>query len=378
MPIAERMNAAHIENMRRNSEDAFSQGQRLDLLERVDELHLRNRDNPDKPKLGWANYMFSGPKGKGKSNMMSMFGLQRWMAGYYVFHNAGLLFGYRIGMEDIYNLGTTLPEKSVLIIDEFHQLFASRQTQTIRQQTAMQALDGFRKKQIVVIAVTQQEAETPANFRGEVDYIYTTEDTRRKKAANGGYWPQWCCRDLVRVGPKPWRGRSVLENYGIDLHPRDCHRVNIGVNPALWWEAAMMQNSFEAVVPGRAFEIKAAKMNESRLASSQLILDDQVSESEFAELLGEAENPELTRAIQNKVLSCMAGLFKNRVFDPFSRSIGVAYIVENVQMMPDGADISEQHIRQTLQRRCETAGKQRMAVKDFAVINPTVWEQILE
>ena len=158
MPIAERMNAAHIENMRRNSEDAFSQGQRLDLLERVDELHLRNRDNPDKPKLGWANYMFSGPKGKGKSNMMSMFGLQRWMAGYYVFHNAGLLFGYRIGMEDIYNLGTTLPEKSVLIIDEFHQLFASRQTQTIRQQTAMQALDGFRKKQIVVIAVTQHQA----------------------------------------------------------------------------------------------------------------------------------------------------------------------------------------------------------------------------
>ena len=166
---------------------------------------------------GFSCQLVSGPKGVGKSNLMSCLALDFYMSGFEVVSNMSLLFGWHIeSAVDIFSFGQLFPGRMVLVLDEIHRLLSRyRQASTGQNEFIGDGLAGLRKQRIHLLTGTSQEPEVALNFLRECDYIlYPKRRKRYPQMGTGvGHYPDWCHLRVERIGPHPIQGQTIGEKY---------------------------------------------------------------------------------------------------------------------------------------------------------------------
>ena len=284
--------------------DKITLGERLRAFRRIEHSHAVNREQGIPP-LGWGNYLISGKKGDGKTTLGVYIAAELYARGYNVFHNVSAQFGYRVDIMDVYRLGKSLPENSVLIIDEIHSMLNRYSQSSIRERNAVAGLALLRKKQVGIIGISQQEGAINWDWRHEVDGLFYVRAGRRPSDWRNGHVtldrvPGWCHKVIHCIGPQPWRGKLYADDFGLDIHGPIQHNRS-GINPLLWYEAAKLQNSYDKPDLEASFNIRADEVRSDFDSdeSGMILLDD-----------GEADNPLESEETPGKVFQFMYFLFK--------------------------------------------------------------------
>ena len=163
--------------------DLWSVEKRVDLWERTHEDHLNAREEnagyPDRHGL----YLVSGPMGAGKSLWMVAVAYSAWRnQAIPVFspESAGLLFGYRISLEDMYGFCDVLPQGSILVCDEVAALADNFGGSAVRSRTLSAAMTSFRKQGGLVLGASAAEWSIAGALKVSAEAIITPKR----------YWPK--------------------------------------------------------------------------------------------------------------------------------------------------------------------------------------------
>lgn len=283
--------------------DHFSKAQQLAALEDLDRWHQRALGG-DVPRLNdaikrylvslWYNKIniVSGLRGSGKTICAVDVAALQWMIGGLVFSNIGLRFGYRLQGASIFGL-SRLPYGSLIILDEAPFILNKYTQNTVRQREAVGGLAGFRKRGLSLIMPTSQESNFGIDVKAETDFVLypqqrksglpTTEARHSRtpgRRGRGDYVsPAWAHLVVHVVGPRPWRGQYVGENFGLQVSgpkPKvlrafpDCRRIE---------HVAKLYGSF-ADIPDRESAgntVTASEMHRLRMGED-FVLGDVVGE----------------------------------------------------------------------------------------------------
>ena len=233
--------------------DTIGKEYRLALHRELEAEFAQNKDNGGDP--GFSCSLVSGPKGVGKTNLMSLFCIESRRAGFEVISNLSLLFGWHIeGAVDIFAFSKVLPGRCILVLDEIQALLSRYRQGNTGQMEFVGGIAGLRKQRIRLLGGTSQEPEVANNFLRECDWIYYP--ARRKRFPQMGqgqkHYPEWCHLRIDAVGPYPLRGKTVGEAYGIGVNrtkPR--RKIMKGITPSNIYQAATLQFSFAALPQGK-------------------------------------------------------------------------------------------------------------------------------
>lgn len=270
--------------------DSISNLTRVNFWEWVEAEHQRNKaraadpeDPYELPALGWCSIFISGNKGDGKTTVAAALILPFYIAGYEVFHNSSLLFGVRIEVMDLYLLGEVLKGNCILVIDEIHAILSRYAQGRLADRTAIAGLATLRKKNVVIIAMTSQEATSSHEWRGEADFLIYVLDAPFPDG-DGFQWkaPPWCYKRLAIIGHRPWRGRMLAESFGIKIF-RGNRRVRyFRLHPNLYWNGAVLQYSFDKIDVGAGLSANADQVRAALAAGDdvELVLDDPEAEAQ--------------------------------------------------------------------------------------------------
>ena len=234
--------------------DTIGKDYRLALHRELEAEFAQNKDSGGDP--GFSCSLVSGPKGVGKTNLMSLFCIESRRAGFEVISNLSLLFGWHIeGAVDIFAFSKVLPGRCILVLDEIQALLSRYRQGNTGQMEFVGGIAGLRKQRIRLLGGTSQEPEVANNFLRECDWIYYP--ARRKRFPQMGqgqkHYPEWCHLRIDAVGPYPLRGKTVGEAYGIGVNrtkPR--RKIMKGITPSNIYQAATLQFSFAALPQGKA------------------------------------------------------------------------------------------------------------------------------
>ncbi len=234
--------------------DTIGKEYRLDLHREIEAKFARNRDTGGDP--GFSCSLVSGPKGVGKTNLMSLFCIPYRQAGFEIISNLSLLFGWHIeGAVDIFAFSKVLPGRCILVLDEIQALLSRYRQGNTGQMEFVGGIAGLRKQRIHLLGGTSQEPEVANNFLRECDWIYYPARRKRYPQMGQGqkHYPEWCHLRIEAVGPHPLRGKTVGEAYGIGVNrTRAKRKIVRGITPANIYEAAALQFSFAALPQGKA------------------------------------------------------------------------------------------------------------------------------
>ena len=354
----------------RSPSDRITVGERVKAWRTIQALHEYNRarhDDPDDPftlpPLRHGIYIVAGKMGRGKTTAMSLFAALVYGQGYLVFHNSSLLFGYRFdNMVDLYLFSRNMPNNCALFIDEAHT-FANRfNTNTTRQQMFQQALAGLRKNSTPIYMGSAQAFELPGNLKWIVDYVVYPMPRKLRTGwgtkASPDRWtlpyPRWCWNTLKMLGPEPYRGKDIGEEYGIPMYDEDVGVVTKHVSPAHWYEAAKLQHSYERVKVGESFAIS------SKDIKSEFASDRPGAPGLFDFGMGiddDPENGDTQGERDAKVLNHVRRLFLHQLLDITLPQHSWTFVWEQFQALrPGQPDVMEEEARGVLRRNANMAG----------------------
>ena len=291
---ARKITEADIENLPDHVGDHIPKATRLQLHREVEELHQANRNDTDDP--GFRLILISAPKGAGKSTWATAMAMQFYIRGYFCLSNLSLLFGHNVlDASAIFNLGRSMPPRSVLVVDELQALASRYDQAALRSRSLVGGLAGLRKRRVTVIACTSQESMVSRDFLHEVDELFSLKPARWRVQPKGQSYPAWCHVRVYRIAPRPYAwesGKSLTEKYGVGPATRKpkLQRVR-GVSPKHIFQAAALQSSF-AELPyqgGEAVSIKASDMREALEQGGIIELEDADLEADDLENTAEAE-----------------------------------------------------------------------------------------
>ena len=137
----------------------------------------------------------------------------------------------------------TMDPNSVLWIDEPHLLADVYGEPSIRQRTLSNGFSLLRKMGVRVIFSTVHEERTARSLKA---HIQTMVYPRRYRPATKPKFPPWCYLRLTLIGPNPFAGRRLSDEWGIPRPQGDCRVVERPPIPPLdIYETAKLIDSWE-------------------------------------------------------------------------------------------------------------------------------------
>ena len=276
-----------IEQLPQHVGDTISKDYRMDLHREAAALHDENKNATDDP--GFSNQLISGPKGVGKSNIMSCMGLDYFIRGFEVVSNMSLLYGWHIeSAVDIMTFARVLPGRIVLVLDEIHLLLSRfRQSSTGQIEFIGGGIASLRKNRQHLLSGTSLEEEVAHNFIRELDYVYYPKRRKRIPQMGDGakHYPSWCHLRVEAVGPRPLEGQTVGERFGIKKSGvRAKRKVVKGLTPKHIYQAAALQSSFASLPRGKSSgqHVMAGDMRDA-MQSADVLEFDRVEEEDIME-----------------------------------------------------------------------------------------------
>ena len=273
----------HIRNLPKNRNDSISQGERLNARRRID--YYREHNAGTEPPYDYGVHLICGPRRVGKSTLAGAMGMIYHQYGRNVVSNIGLLYGYRVDVMDLYLMATRAPTDTVIIIDEIHAMLSRYAQNALKARMLIEALAGVGKKGLTVIGISQQEHNVSMDFKAECDWIhYPSRRIPRRNDAGRSIYPPWAWLKDEIIGPHPVRGKSIGEQYDIDVYGPPPRKDTRTLNPATIYEAAKLQYTFDDIPFGeQAGLFVAAKDVRQGISSDDTVLDFGESEEGDAE-----------------------------------------------------------------------------------------------
>lgn len=113
--------------------------------------------------------LYTGRRGEGKTLTMVAEGLQYYLNGYDVYRNFSAKFGVEIGKRHLYEIDQHNIQNAVIMIDELHLFYDSRQFMKKRNIEFSKFLAKLRKKNIIVMGTVQFKDNTEYRIRQHCD-----------------------------------------------------------------------------------------------------------------------------------------------------------------------------------------------------------------
>ena len=229
--------------------DAFSQKVRMHAWDRLDARHHENKARIEIP-YNDKVFMLSGDRGSGKTLIAAIMAAQCYEQGMEVFSSASLLFGYRIDPLDVFTMAESLPDNCFVFLDEVHGLADRYAEHSTRQRTLSNSLALLRKKGIRLVMATVHEDRTAFSLKGQVQFILYPRQYRPRSLSKRGRkqsrrFPKWCHVFMSQLGPNPFEGRRLADQWDIPRTTGKCLRRDLPpLPPRQLWEAAKLMDSW--------------------------------------------------------------------------------------------------------------------------------------
>ena len=236
-------------------EDTIKRVEREAAWDRADLVYQHNRQFNLRTSFGV--YLFTGGVGAGKTTIAAVFARMAYGKGVPVFSNISTLFGYHVDVLDLYLFATKAPPYSVLIVDELHAVLSRYRQSSLAAQQMIQSLAAVRKRRLTILGCTAQEFNVSTDFKASIDMqIYPRRryniPEEGARDSLGRFYPGWAHVDVDVIGPKPYRGRTLGDEWGIDVYGGEVKKRTLSFPPALIYEAACLQFSFEDIPFGES------------------------------------------------------------------------------------------------------------------------------
>ena len=222
--------------------DAYSAGRRAQAWRDLQALHDEARETQRIPYQHYI-YLLSGDMGDGKSLVAAWMMARLYAQGLKVFSNASLLFGRRVDTMDVYMLEQSLPENCALFMDEAHTLADVYGEQSNRQRLLSNALSMLRKKGVRLLLASAHESRVAMSIRAECDMLLYPRRSRRRP--DKPTFPPFCYMTMQSIGPRPWRGRRLGDEWGLGRAGGRIKRRIRRLNPLDLYRSGMLMDSFE-------------------------------------------------------------------------------------------------------------------------------------
>ena len=226
----------------------------------------------------WGCRLLVGEKGTGKTTIMVILAAMMYELGFPVFHTGSLLFGRELAVDEIYNSISTLPDNSVLAVDEAHVFFGLGSDTSRPSKLWRDGLAGLRKANCDVIMGTASDDELSGRVKAEVEEVlipvkpelYNVRLDRSREAVRRrmkglpprGLAPKGSAMFRLwyyEILNRPYqRGGGIRELYGLAPKPTDpkAHPVYRHRLPEDLVRTAMLLNdSFRRVPVGAGMSI---------------------------------------------------------------------------------------------------------------------------
>ena len=184
----------------------------------------------------------------------------------------------------------TMDPNSVLWIDEPHLLADVYGEPSIRQRTLSNGFSLLRKMGVRVIFSTVHEERTARSLKA---HIQTMVYPRRYRPSTKPKFPPWCYLRMTLIGPNPFAGRRLSDEWGIPRPQGDCRVVERPPIPPLdIYETAKLIDSWEKpdILEGIRTSAQDIKNSVGQMSQAQTMEAEQVAEQALKETLATAIN----------------------------------------------------------------------------------------
>jgi len=271
--------------------DKFSKAERLDAWDEVERWHLWARENNAGIPPTTGIYLVSAGMGAGKTLWAACEALLLWKyMAVPVFHNMGILFGYRLSPEEMYSFADLVPPGSIVIIDEIAAVADTYGGNSTRSRTLFSTMTSFRKQGNLCFGMTAAEASVHWQLRTNVKAIiepqtyWPTKSGIIGKSASGRNLvgrrpaekdeliaPDFCYLTTFALDA-PWEGRRIIEDYRAEVFGKDARRkkknwktVTMPIRgPLMYTQTAKLVDTYERVPIGEQFDVGADAMKTVR------------------------------------------------------------------------------------------------------------------
>ena len=227
---------------------------RTDQWERTEALHEEHRENPLYSDH-YGLWLVSAPMGKGKTlSCADRLRREFYEMGVPVFHTGSLLFGNRLSVIEGYTFPDIIPPGSAVFIDEVHAYVERYAEASLRQRTLSQATTSLRKIQATVLGASASEWTVGMSYKAACKWLTYPSQWHPE---SGYRFPPWCYIKLTSVGPQPWRGKMLGEEYGaVDMPPLR-RRIVRRLEPSEVWSTSKLVDTFDRVPIGAGYQTSA-------------------------------------------------------------------------------------------------------------------------
>ena len=217
---------AFDDSLRNNADvlhrDAYSRRKHLAGFDAVYNLHHWARENNPGVPPATGLYLYSGPMGEGKSLGMGAAALSGWaFQAIPVLSNMSVRFGYKISGSGIFSAMERAEPGSIILIDEIAALMDNFSGNANRSRTFSASMTAFRKKSLLMLVGTANEAGILSDVRRHAQAIISPKkywprvrgrDGRMRPAQEGelSYHP-FCYMTHLALG-EPWVNNRTLED----------------------------------------------------------------------------------------------------------------------------------------------------------------------
>ena len=234
----------HIEMVYDRSDDVHSLDMKIGKFREQEELYQINRSRPPLSEAEHCIYFMTGERGDGKSNAAcALAHTFRTQYGYEVYATGSLLMGRRISPVDSLTFMKSLPRKSVVFTDEAHTILDAYADAAYRNRAASDSVAMMRKRKIIFILASMKEHRVSSLIKEDVHWLVRPE----KRAPYDGVYrlPTFCYRINRVAGPRPWRGKTRLEQLGFPLPGQKLKVRTKTVAPALLYESSKLLDTYD-------------------------------------------------------------------------------------------------------------------------------------
>ena len=276
--------------------DKFTLNERLKAFDEVDAWHMWARENNAGIPPTTGIYLVSAGMGAGKTLWATAEAMLLWKyMAVPVFHNMGILFGYRLSPEEMYQFADLVPPGSVVIIDEIAAVADSYGGNSTRSRTLFSTMTSFRKQGNLCFAMTAAEASVHWQLRTNVKAIIEPQKYwptkrgivgksstgkkivgKRPAASDELVAPDFCYLTTFALDA-PWEGRRIIEDYRAEVFGKGARKkkknwktVTMPLRPPLlYMQASQLADTYERVPIGEQFDVGADQMKAVRQRAAQ-------------------------------------------------------------------------------------------------------------
>lgn len=253
----------HIEMVYDREADVHSLDMKIAKFREQEQLYVQNRDRPPLSDDEHCIYFMTGERGDGKSNAAcALAHIFRTQYGYEVYATGSLLMGRRIAPVDSLTFMKSLPRKSLVFTDEAHTILDAYADAAYRNRAASDSVAMMRKRKIIFILASMKEHRVSPLIKEDVQWLVRPE---KAAAPDGRYqFPPFCYRINRVAGPRPWRGKTRLEQLGFPLPGQKLKVRTKSVSPLLLYNSSKLLDTYDEPELLAAMSLDAAAIREHK------------------------------------------------------------------------------------------------------------------